>query len=218
MKKLLLTVLTLILLGGCTEYEDAADVNQERIQADYCTIFNGTRETTKAMMFFKFGYTPLKMSRAMYYEKERLFEQEDFLNGLHYSRELNGIVEDGYQWTDEEGTMYANKVKAYSFKLREEITELQKHRYYKLPWKGKEIPYEAGSFRITIESQVDHSIHSFHAGELLEIESTDLDEVPTGKALMTISRDYHEPVDQSTAAGGSSGVSYVLEFNIRIVK
>jgi len=218
MKKLLLPLLGLLCLCGCYDVEDAADVNQERIKATYCTVFNATRETTKSLISFKFGNTPLRVSNPLYFEELRLFEKENTIFGLHYSRQLDGFAAGTYQWTDEEGQVYQNFVETFGFDLTEEITELKKHTYYKLPWEGAQIPYEAGDFTITIESHVDHSICSFHAGELLEIESDQLHEIPVGKARMKISRNYSEPIDEGTQAGGDSDVSFVREYEISIVE
>ena len=194
---LLLATLT---FSGCYLTEDAADVNQERISTTYCTVFNASRDYTKSIISFKFGNTPLRLSNAMYFRNMRLFENEDFIWGLHYSRDVDGISDGTYEWTDENGEIYFNEVKAFSFNLTNPITEIEKYKYYNLEWTGDLIPFVAGDFYITIDSHVDGTKCTFYAGEQLEIESDKLDYLPIGPARMIISRNYSEPIDEGTQA------------------
>jgi len=198
--------------------EDASDVNQERISTTYCTVFNASRGYTKSLISFKFGYTPLRVSSTSYFRDQRLFEKKDIILGLHYSREVEGISDGTYEWMDATGEVYFNQVKAYSFNLIHPPSQLQKYRYYNFSWAGVEIPNFSGDFHITIDSHVSGSPVGFDGGELLEIDSHQLDYLPTGRATMTISRNYSEPIDNRTQAGGESTVSFVREFEIIIVE
>jgi len=210
-------LLTFLSFTGCYSVEDAADVNQERIKVNYHTIFNADRNTTEATIHFLFGQTPLRLSQPMYFKEKRLHEQDDILFGLHYRRDIDTLSKGVYEWTDENGVVYQNEVKPFSFSLNEPVTQLKKYTYYKLPWSGKEIPYEAGAFRITVESLETYAIASFDSGELIEIHSDDLEIIPSGRARLTIARQHTEPVDVRTEAGGRSTVSFEREFEISII-
>ncbi len=219
MKSLPLLILPLVLtsLSGCYSVEDAANVNQDRIRAEYCTVFNGTYGTTKAVINFRFGQTPLRLSNPMYFAAKRLSEQQDILFGLHYARTLDGVATGSYEWTDENGVSYHNEVQPYAFELTQPITELQKFTYYKLAWTGQQIPYENGDFTITLTSLESNYTVSFSAGELLEIHSDNLENMPDGRARMTIARQHSESVDETTQAGGHSTVSFERVYVIRII-
>ena len=214
---LILLFFSLLTFIGCYTVEDASDVNQDRIKANYCTIFNGTHQTTKSVISFRFGQTPLRVSNPMYYTNQRLHEKEDLIFGLHYSRQHNGIKNGDYEWTDENGSTYSNSVRAYPFSLLQSITELKKYTYYNLNWEGEEIPYEAGSFTISVNSLEDHTTVTFTTGELIEIHSDDLTSLPLGRAIVTISRHHKEPVEQRTPAGGKSTVIFEREYEILII-
>ncbi|MCP4456974.1 MAG: hypothetical protein GY816_02945 [Cytophagales bacterium] len=220
MRPLLLSILLFALLAfsGCYMSEDASDVNQDRISTTYCTVFNASRDYTKSLISFKFGNTPLRVSNYSYFLDNRLFETKDIILGLHYSREIDGINDGSYEWTDETGKVYLNQVKAYSFDLIDPPSELKKYQYYMLGWDGAEIPEQAGDFHISIESHVAGISEIFYVGERLELESSHLDNMPAGRATMTISRNYSEPIDERTQAGGESTVSFVREFEITIVE
>lgn len=219
MKYLLIpSTIVLSFLASCYSVEDAADVNQERIQTIYQTEFNMTRETTSAQIKFQFGQTPLKMSNASYFEASKLHEKKDVIFGLHYRRKLEGVATGEYQWTDETGKIFYNPVALYSFDLDEPVDELKKYTYYKLPWSGDNIPSQADDFTITIESYVDGTICSFHVGELIEIHSDHLINLPEGNARLTISRNYSDKIEEKTQAGGDSHVCVVREYEISIIE
>jgi len=213
---LVLLAISILTFSGCYLTEDAADVNQERINATYCTVFNATRGYTKSILAFKFGNTPLRLSNAMYFRNKRLYEEDDIIWGLHYARDVDGINNGTYEWTDENGHVYFNEVPVFGFELENEPQAFKKHQYYDLAWIGDQIPYEAGEFSIQFDSHVDGRIYSFHSGRRLEIESDYLDHLPSGRATLTLSRNYSEPIDEGTQAGGESGVSFVREYEITI--
>lgn len=217
MKSAILAIL-LTVLSGCYLSEDASDVNQERIKTSYSTVFNATRDYTKSVISFKFGYTSLRVSNPIYFRDMRLFEREDLILGLHYSRDVDGISNGLYEWTDEEGEVYLNTVKAFGFDLINEPTEFEKYRYYNLAWEGEEIPNQSGGFNIKIKSYVDGTSYSFHTGNSLELASNHLNNLPAGAARMTIFRNYSEQIDEETQAGGKSTVSFVREYEITIVE
>ena len=218
MKRILILAFTaLSSLCGCYTTEDAADVNQDRIKANYCTTFNGTRATTKSVINFRFGQTPLRVSHSPLFRDKKLYEKEDIIFGLHYAKTLDGIKSGNYEWTDENGTVYTNYVRAYSFSLPQPPSELKKFTYYKLNWQGEEIPYEEGNFTVSIKSLEEHVTTSFSSGPLIEIHSDDLIDLPTGRARMTISRQHQEPVDEGTQAGGQSRVIFEQEYEILII-
>lgn len=219
MKSVVLTFLwsSLVVFIGCYSVEDAADVNQDRIKVNYHTVFKADREITEATIHFRFGQTPLRLSQPMYFKEKRLQEQEDIIFGLHYSRTLDDYSKGLYIWMDENGKEYKNEVKPYGFSLNEPIKQLQKYTYYKFPWTGQEIPYEAGTFRIAIESLEEYAIVSFDSGEHIEIHADKLDILPVGRARMTIARKYSEPVEDPTKAGGCSTVSFEREFQVSII-
>lgn len=214
---LLILIIAILTLGSCYTTEDAADVNQERIRANYCTTFNGTRNTTKSVISFRFGQTPLRVSNPMYFRDKKLYEKEDIIFGLHYSRKMDVLKSGTYEWTDENGVPYTNYVRAYPFSLVNIVSELKKFTYYKLPWQGEDIPYESGNFTISVTSLEENVTVTFSSGELIEIHSDDLMEIPTGRARMTISRHHEESVDEGTQAGGKSSVIFEQEYEILII-
>jgi hypothetical protein len=171
----------------------------------------------KSVISFRFGQTPLKLSNPMYFRDKKLYEKKNLIFGLHYARQLDGASNGQYEWTDENGATYSNQVDIYPFDLIMPITQLKKGHYYKLSWEGAVIPYEAGKFSITIKSYADNSSTTFSAGELLEIEPEYTQNIPSGKARISISRNHEEPVDEGTQAGGKSSVSYIREYEILII-
>ena len=215
---LTITLVATLALSGCYLSEDASDVNQERIKTTYSTVFNATRDYTESLISFKFGHTPLQLSNPIYFRDMRLFETDDLLLGLHYSRDVDGIRNGIYEWTDEEGEIYRNTVKVFGFDLINEPTEFEKYRYYNLAWEGDVIPNQSGKFHIKIKSHVDGTSCSFHTGERLELASDHLLYLPAGPARMIISRKYSEQIDEGTQAGGKSTVSFVREYEITIVE
>ncbi len=212
------TIVLLSVLASCYSVEDAADVNQERIQTFYHTEFNATRATTQATLGFRFGQTPLKVSNPIYFEAVNLREKKDIIAGLHYTRKLDGLFEGEYEWTDETGQVYFNQVPVYAYHLQEPVTTLKKYTYYKLPWEGDQLSKGNDDFVITVESHVDGTICSFNTGDLIEIHSDHLINLPTGAARLTISRNYSETIDDRTPAGGESKVAFVREYEIEITE
>jgi hypothetical protein len=219
MKSLSLLTLLLVLtaLSGCYTAENAEDVNQDRIKTNYETVFNATRKTTTATIHFRFGQTPLRLSNPMYYANKRLQETKDIIFGLHYTRTVDGIGTETYEWTNEQGDTYRNSVKPYSFDLHQPVKELKKYTYYKLPWTGQEIPDGSAEFSITVMSLVENVTTTFTSGHLIEIHSDNLDILPAGRARMTIARKHNEPIDERTEAGGRSTISFEREYEIVII-
>lgn len=212
---LLLLLTSILAFEGCYTIEDADDVNQERIQANYCTVFNGTRGFMKTRIDFRFGQTPLRMDHPIYFEGLRLYEEQDLITGLHYSREIESVIEGTYEWSDETGLGYFNRVKPYAFDLTTDVSVLEKGKSYVFDWTGEQVPF-GHKFFISIESSVDYHSAHFYTDDILKLDAHDLLSLPDGAAVMTISRNYSEPVDEGTQAGGESDVSFVMEYNIVI--
>lgn len=213
---LFLFIISSASLTGCYSEEDAADVNQDRIKANYSTTFNLTKRTTEACIQFLFGQTPLRLSNPMYYKEAKLHETDNWLLGLHYARKMDGKAEGTYEWTDENGRTFTHAVIRYDWDLADVPATLEKYTYYKLSWNGEDIPHQAGEFAITLESRVQNHTLYFTTGELIEIHSDKLSNFPSGDALMRISRDYTLPVQDKTEAGARSQVSVQREWLIRI--
>ena len=213
---LILLLAAISIFTGCYTTEDAADVNQDRISVTYCTVFNETRGYTKSVIYFKFGQTNLRLSNAMYYRSQRLYEEDNILWGLHYARDVDQVTTGSYEWTDENGVVYNNNVVPYGFQLTQAPTSIQRNKFYDLAWTGDEIPYGDGKFTISVESRTQTHIKSFGGQKQLKIEPEDLVDFPLGAATMTISRNYSEPIDEGTQAGGESGVSFIREYDITI--
>ena len=104
----------------------------------------------------------------------------------------------------------------YGFQLTQAPTSIQRNKFYDLAWTGDEIPYGDGKFTISVESRTQTHIKSFGGQKQLKIEPEDLVDFPLGAATMTISRNYSEPIDEGTQAGGESGVSFIREYDITI--
>ena len=205
-----------LLLAGCYEAEDAADVNQDRIKLTYCTVFDGTHNTTKTQLDFRFGITPLRVSNSPQFQQNALFEQHDPIFGLHYSRLLEGSRDGTYRWRNEEGEILNNFVEALSFELINPPRRLRKRRAYTLEWNGEINRYSDDEFVVTITSQ--GITCSSHGGNSIEIYPSDIATLPTGPATMIVARNYAEPIDEGTEAGGSSEVTYQIEYEINIVE
>ncbi len=207
-----------VAFSGCFTSENASDVNQEKISTFYQTEFFATRDYTKSLISFKFGTTPLKISNATYYRDFQLSQNSDIILGLHYAKEVDGIKDGSYEWTDEDGKTYTNNVKVFSFDLSNPIQEIEKYKYYNLSWNGDDIPNGSADFYITITSHESSMMTTFYAGESLEIESDKLDDLPIGLANMKISRNHSETIDEKTQAGGKSSVSFIREYEITITE
>ena len=215
---LLIYVGLLIVLTGCYLTEDAADVNQERISVQYCTVFNGTRQSTSVETAFKFGHTPLHLSNPIYFENGQLFEKRNPISGIYYQRQLTGIRSGSYEWTDETGRVFNNQVELFTFVLVNPPNSLKKKTSTLINWEGDLIPYSQGTFSVTITSKITGVSCSFYLGETLRITPDHLDFLPAGEARFEIARKHSEPIDEGTQAGGDSWVSYVHELDINIIE
>jgi hypothetical protein len=202
---------------GCIETENAADVNQDRIKTEYYTTFNASKNKTNSMIIFKFGSTTLKVSNPPYYNTSQLKRDKNILQGTYYWREVSGTTGGSYEWTDENGKVYVNAVVPYAFQLTTPPTQLKKNTYYQLDWTGQAIPNQTGSFTIKIANSGGSPSVTFTSGQLIEIEADDLISLNAGSARMEITREYNDPVDEKTQAGGTSKICFVREYNVTIL-
>ncbi len=220
MKALLLLLLSsfILTISSCYTIEEADNVNQDRIATYYDTEFNATRNAMTTRLDFRFGQTPLRLNNPIFFEDYRLYEKSDVITGLHYKRQIHDVLEGYYQWTDETGKDYINLIELFDFDLAHPVSNLQKGKYYDLPWQGDQIPYGNGYFVITIQSFENGLTCVFNVGNKIEILPEHLTSLPTGPATLIISRKYSEPIDEGTQAGGESTVSYKREYEITITE
>lgn len=130
------------LLTSCN-VEDSADVNQERIYADYEVFYNSNTDKTWVVARFRFGGatgTLLQLNDPAFVE----FNGEDLpFNSLfagHYKEYAGQLTSGTFVYTDVDGNTYENSIPAYEpIEFPTGLDTLSKSNSYDLVWQGTEL-------------------------------------------------------------------------------
>ena len=132
-------ILSLFVLTAC-EVEDSADVNQERIYADYEVFYNSNTDKTWVIARFRFGGptgTLLELNAPASVSFDGDVLEFNPLFGGHFT-ELAGQVNQGtFSYTNTNEETFVNSLPAYeTIAFPEELDSLSKSSAFDLAWDG----------------------------------------------------------------------------------
>ncbi len=201
----LVLLMSLIVWTSC-ESEDAADVNQQRIETNYTLAYNAGDRKTTASASFLFGSTFLKINSpsSITFDDDRLKETE-ILGIVDYQKSYGTKVPSGtFVYTNNDGVVYRNTLSLPAdIDLPSSLTELSIAEGARITWEGA--PLKSGE---TITFHLSGDGGDFYASiglvnaTFIEIDSADIQATLLGQCGMSISRSFSGSLAEATEEGG----------------
>lgn len=209
------TVLSSLLVWTSCQSEDAADVNQERIETNYHLVYDASEDETIASASFTFGSTFLKLNSPseVLFEEDRLRETE-ILGIVDYRKAYNGEVLSGtFAYTNNEGNTYENTITITDrIDLPASITELSISEGGVIEWIGGAVQSgETVSFHLTNDAHFFvESVSAVNATSLV-VRANAIQPELLGQCSMRIERAHKQNLEEAPDAGGNGYGQYFSE-------
>lgn len=208
------------------DVENSADVNQDRIYADYDLRYNENADKTTVVARFRFGGptgTLLELSNPA----SVLFNDEplpfNLILGGHSKEFVGQVTEGEFMYTNTEGVLFVNKTPAYeSVDYPIGLDSLSKSETFELVWDGT---------ALKANQRVSLFIGSWTFGEDgLFVENTEgassmiltkdmLDNVKVGNSTFFMDRTTAVDIEEGTDEGGRIRATYQTEnINVEVIE
>jgi len=224
MKNLIKISCLLMVLGifiSC-EVENSADVNQDKIYADYDLRYNENSDKTTVVARFRFG-GPTGTLLELTDNASVLFNDDELpfniLFGGH-SKEYSGQITEGeFMYTNTEGVLFTNKAPAYeSITYPTGLDSLSKNEAFELVWDGTALKADqrVGLFIGTWTFGEDGLFIEEGDGATSLILAKDvMEDVKTGSSTFFMERTTAVDIAEGTDEGGRIRATYQPE-NIKV--
>ncbi|WP_421890289.1 hypothetical protein [Marinoscillum sp.] len=205
-RPLLIALLMSSVIWISCESEDAADVNQQRIETNYTLSYQAGDNKTTASASFLFGSTFLKINSpgSITFDGDRLKETE-ILGIVDYQKSYSAKVAGGtFVYTNNDGEVYENTLSLPAdIDLPASLTELSIAEGAKIAWEGA--PLKSGetiTFHLSGDGGDFYASISLVNATFIEIDSADIHATLLGQCGMSISRSFTGSLAEATEEGG----------------
>lgn len=197
------------------ESEDAADVNQQRIQTDYSISYDTSKDQTLVWAQFRFGSTFLKLNHpsSVTFENDKLREEE-ILGVVQYRKQYSGEVTSGtFRYVNSEEDDYQNTLSLPSvIDLPATLPEFSMADGVTIKWEGD--PVQNGE---TITLYLSNDNHLFMetttvvGATMIQVEAGKIQSELLGECQVKIGRVFRTSLDEAPEEGGFGRSEFTSE-------
>jgi hypothetical protein len=203
-----------VFFSACT-IEDSADVNQDKIYADYEVFYNSNTDKTQVLAKFRFGgftgtILELKEPAQVSFNGDLLPFKPIF--GGHYKEYAGRITEGTFSYTNTDSVTYENEIpEAELIGFPSGLDTLSKSSAYTFEWEGTALK-ENQSVGIFIGSWTWGQDALFYQNSIgatdIVMGTSQLQNLPEGKSTWFMDRATQTQLTEGTSEGGFIRAKY----------